>query len=138
MEPSSLQHIMLVISLLAYTGVIIWGFKKIAKILNEKEEDGMSPGLRMMMSIQNIPSSKGQSQIYKLDLSYAKVSGAIGSIAISALFVGLGYYILFALFMDNSENFTMAKKIDGLQTYFLAGAALFLPFAFEKLAEIFK
>lgn len=71
-------------------------------------------------------------------MSYAKVSGAIGSVAIAALFVGLGYYILFAMFTENAENFTLDKKIDGLQTYFLAGAALFLPFAFEKLSEIFK
>ena len=134
----SLTHFMLTISLLAYAGVIIWGFKKVAKFLNETSDREESVGLRMMMSTTAISSPTGKSKSFETDLSYAKVSGAIGSIAIAALFVGLGYYILFALFTETNESFTLATKIDGLQTYFLAGAALFLPFAFEKLAEIFN
>ena len=72
-----------------------------------------------------------------LDLSYAKVSGAIGSIAISSLFVGLGYYILYALYLEQGDTFSLKESLNGLGTYFLAGAALFLPYAFEKLSTVF-
>ena len=70
-----LDHIMLAVSLFAYTGVIVWGFAKVAKILDSKNIGSTSALINMMSTMTT--NADGEQN---LDLSYAKVSGAILSL----------------------------------------------------------
>jgi len=139
---------------LAYTYVLVWGFRSVTEVLKEPVDRGVttqgggmttpktnSAGYAMLSTPQRVKPSRNANAAPDttpppLDLSYAKVSGAIGSISIASLFVGLSYYILFGLFFGNDTDIDIGEQLEGLQIYFLAGAALFLPYAFESL--IFK
>ena len=68
------------------------------------------------------------------EASFRRVAGAIGAIGIAAAFVSMGYWVLHTLFFDIDN----LGKIQGLGTYFLAGSAMFLPYAFNQLASIFR
>ncbi|PLX45212.1 MAG: hypothetical protein C0605_01265 [Hyphomicrobiales bacterium] len=57
----------------------------------------------------------------------------IGSIGLAALFIGIGYWVLFSLFLGPDK----LEKLDHLWTFFLAGSAMFLPYAFDRLTKLF-
>ena len=143
---------------LAYSGVLIWGLKNVSSALKGSTTDGKggvqaasSPqgtGWNNMLrsrssTINGNPvttnNSGQQSANPEPDISYARVSGAIGSIAIASLFVGMSYWILYALFFGNGTGaYNIAAKINSMGGFFIVGAALFLPYAFERLSSIFK
>jgi hypothetical protein len=65
--------------------------------------------------------------------SFSRVAGALGAVGIAATFVGIGYWALHELYFGDNLG-----KISDLSTYFLAGSALFIPYAFNSLSSIFK
>lgn len=142
----------------AYTGVLIWGLKNVSSALKGSTpatQDGDGQGnatpqktgwnnmLRSRPTIDGDPAPAGgagkQPASTEPDISYARVSGAIGSIAIASLFVGMSYWILYALFFGTGTGaYDIASKINAMGGFFIAGAALFLPYAFDRLSSIFK
>ena len=69
--------------------------------------------------------------------SYSRVSGFVGSIVLAVFFWALGNVILYKA-LGTAENIAEIGRIVGsLGTYFLAGSALFLPYAFNQLKGIF-
>jgi len=138
---------------IAYTAVLIWGFKNVSAALKSTpsiqqnqatpKTSGWNNMLRSNPAIMPPPADvKGNPRAVATpepDISYARVSGAIGSIAIASLFVGMSYWILYALFFGTGTGaYDIATKINAMSGFFIAGAALFLPYAFDRLSSIFK
>ena len=142
---------------IAYTVVLIWGFKNVSAALKGPASNPQNSG-----QVNPLPQSTGwnnmlqsnsptngttpsivagtqQSVSSEPDISYARVSGAIGSIAIASLFVGMSYWLLYALFFGTGKGaYDIGSKINAMGGFFISGAALFLPSAFDRLSSIFK
>lgn len=58
----------------------------------------------------------------------------VGMLIMSAVFLGAGFFMVWALFVDPCR----LTQFEGLGTYFLSGSALFAPYAVNKLVEVFK
>ena len=67
--------------------------------------------------------------------SFSRTAGAFGAMALAASLVGISYCIIFDLFYNSGSNL---KNLQSAGWYFLAGAALFAPYAFNQLAKIFN
>jgi len=65
---------------------------------------------------------------------FSRTAGAIGAGGLAAIFVTLGYWIIYALHFDAAA----IDHLNGLSSYFMLGAALFAPYAIDKIKEIFK
>ena len=119
------QVVIMYFSLFVYTLVLIWGLRMLKssfkvegtllKLLSEDEPHPKNPK-------DNSPKP-----------SFSRLAGAVGSMGLAAVFIGIGYWVIFALF--TGEDIT---RLDGLGPYFLSGSALFAPYAFNKLARVFK
>ena len=68
------------------------------------------------------------------DEIFSRTAGAIGAGGLAAIFVTLGYWIIYALHFDPEAIY----HLNGLSNYFLLGAALFAPYAIDKVRDIFK
>lgn len=66
--------------------------------------------------------------------SSSRMTALVGSIVITAMYVGVGYYALYAVFFDRDGLSVLPDIIK----YFLTGSALFAPYAFNKLSSIGK
>ena len=68
------------------------------------------------------------------DEIFSRTAGAIGAGGLAAIFVTLGYWIIYALHFDAAA----IDHLNGLSSYFMLGAALFAPYAIDKIKDIFK
>lgn len=66
--------------------------------------------------------------------SYSRVAGLIGAVVIASFYWAVGNVILYKAFVEPDSVGTF---LSGLSTYFLAGASLFLPYAFNQLRDAF-
>ena len=65
--------------------------------------------------------------------SYSRITGLFGAVVVTSFFWAMGNVVLWYLF----EAPEMADKIiDGVWKFFILGAALFLPYAFNQLRAI--
>jgi len=69
--------------------------------------------------------------------SYSRLSGYIGSIVLACFLWAVGNYVLYASFFDPNAD-DIPKYLQSISSYFLSGAALFAPYAVNKLSTIFK
>lgn len=66
--------------------------------------------------------------------SYSRVAGFVGATVIATFFWALGNIILYKAFVAPSD---IRDLLSSLVTYFLSGASLFLPYAFNQLKSAF-
>lgn len=127
-------------TLIAYTLVIIWGTRKIGLVLKETAdvtviENGTSRTVQMAgLKSALLKENPGSEDPQDLMIDISKVSVFIGSIGLAALFIGIGYWIIFSLYLRPDGLGDVQK----LWTFFLAGSAMFLPYAFSRLSELFR
>ncbi len=67
--------------------------------------------------------------------SFSRIAGGTGAIVLACFLWALGNVVLFKSFTALSE---VATLLGGVQTYFLAGASLFAPYAFNQLRSAFR
>jgi hypothetical protein len=106
-----------ILSIVVYTGVLIWGLKMIHKSMENKLPDMLS---------EKTGSKAGTP-------SFSRLAGAVGTMGLAAALIGVGYWSIYTLFADGDLS-----RLQGLSTYFLSGSALFAPYAFNQLSGIFK
>jgi len=126
------QIIIFYLAFIVYTGVLIWGLRKIGEALSEPgqlikllSEKMKSPG--------SPPPGPTPSPSPTPEPSFSRLAGAVGAMGLAAVFIGIGYWVLYALFQNGDLS-----KLQGLGVYFLSGSALFAPYAFNQLTKIFK
>jgi len=66
--------------------------------------------------------------------SYSRVAGLLGVGALTSFFWALGNVILRQAFIDPSK---IGEIVTGCEPFFLAGSALFAPYAFNQLSSVF-
>jgi hypothetical protein len=66
--------------------------------------------------------------------SYSRAIGTIGGIVLAGFFWGICNVTLYKAFLDYTQVMPLVKGVGPL---FLAGSALFLPYAFNQLSAIF-
>jgi len=106
-------------------GVLIWGLQLVSATLRTPREDGPQPLIADALTEKNDP--KGQ-------MSFSRVAGAIGSVSLAAFMAGLGIWVFFAINGDKDE----IKRLSDLWPYMGGGAALFAPYAFNQLSNVFR
>lgn len=130
MDIETYQPIIMYVSLFIYTVVLIWGLRLISKSFKDD-------GAFLKLLSEDTPEPKENSHSNNVEPlpkpSFSRLAGAVGSMGLAAVFIGIGYWVIFALFNNVDLN-----RLDGLGTYFLSGSALFAPYAFNQLTKVFK
>lgn len=70
------------------------------------------------------------------ETSYSRVAGMIGAVVLACFVWAVGNVILYKMFVAKPEDVT--ALVASLGSYFLAGAALFAPYAVNQLGNAFK
>jgi hypothetical protein len=68
--------------------------------------------------------------------SYSRIAGAAGAIVLACFLWGLGNVILYKAF-DSGGAAAIRELLQNVGIYFLAGASLFAPYAFNQLKAAF-
>ena len=113
-------------SMAGLTIVLFLGLVVVILVMRSKSKDGKVNVVREFFS-EDAKQGPGKG-------SFSRLAGAVGAMAIAATFVGIGYWAIEALFFE-PENLDSLEK---LRVYFLVGSALFAPYAFNKLSEVFR
>ena len=130
MEPSTIQSLSYLLAVIAMTGVLIWGLKHVSRELGR-----VNPTTHRTLMAEALSEKESTGEKADEQTSFSRVAGALGAVGIAATFVGIGYWALHGLFFGTTAEL---GKISSLSTYFLSGSALFIPYAFNKISEIFK
>lgn len=126
MDQSVIKDLSYLLAVVAMTGVLIWGLKHVSRELGT-----VNPSTQRTLMADALSERAGVDE----KTSFSRVSGALGAVGIAATFVGIGYWALHGLFFGSSSDL---GKISSLSTYFLSGSALFIPYAFNRISEVFK
>lgn len=107
--------------------VLIWGLRLLSRVLFENRQSSDNTSL--------IASALTEKSAENEPTSFSRVAGSIGAVSLAAFMAGLGLWVFFAI---SDEDATMIDRLSKLSTYFLGGAALFAPYAFNQLSKVFK
>jgi hypothetical protein len=66
--------------------------------------------------------------------SFSRTAGFIGAIGMSSVFIGIGYWVTYALFFHPDQ----LGYLKSTAYYFGAGSALFFPYAFNQISRLLK
>ena len=105
--------------------VLFWGLRLVSTTLMVPRDEALKPVISEAFVEKNDPSGK---------MSFSRVAGSIGSIALASFVTGLGVWIFFAI---NDPDPTRIQKLSDLWPYIRGGAALFAPYAVNQLSSIF-
>ncbi|HLN38263.1 MAG TPA: hypothetical protein VK337_10805 [Xanthobacteraceae bacterium] len=134
----NIQYITYVLAIVALRGVLIWGLKLLSQELKKPAPNAAGKSLLgAALSEKNAQSATGGAPGPAQDQpgSFSRLAGAIGAVGIAATFVGIGYWVIYDLFDTKGADLA---NIGNLKYYFLAGSAMFLPYAFNQLSSVFK
>ncbi|MGR5550681.1 hypothetical protein [Vibrio sp. DNB22_12_1] len=135
---TTLKLISYIIANLIMTVTLLWGLRVLIKNVTHEKQNCQSI-LQQSLSEKVLPpkesvSGKPENQ---LNLgSFSRVAGSFGAMALTAATVGISYWLIYALFSENSTSISETLKSVGF--FFLAGSALFAPYAFNQLSSLFK
>ncbi|WP_051563722.1 hypothetical protein [Enterovibrio calviensis] len=123
------------------TFVLIWGLKVIIQTATHKEPNSQSL-LQQSISEKVLPQNKndsdtGDAKEHSTSIgSFSRTAGAFGAMALAAATIGISYWLIYALFCQDSES--ISESLTSVGYFFLAGSALFAPYAFNQLSSLFK
>lgn len=143
---ANLSPFIMVFTILVYTGLIVWGTQRLSLVLNGDDDgNGNKRNLDIPIEVEGentrtpepkmsgLRSALASDEGDKDQLEITKISVFLGSIGIAALFVGIGYWIVFSLFLSPEK----LQSLESIWIYFLSGSAMFLPYAFDRLSKLF-
>jgi len=132
MSPAAAQFVSFFFAITGFTCVLVWGFRKIADTMTTETERKTTVMHEMLADVPT-QGPDGQAQEPGKG-SFSRITGSIGTMALVAMFVGVSYWAIYALFFDP----TNLTSLNELGTYFLTGSAMFMPYAFNLLSKVFK
>lgn len=132
-----------VVAILAYSLILLRAAKWLAAELNRPLNPTVgatSPTIAQGMLLEKTPPAAppagGQAPSQAPTGSFSRVAGAMGAVALAALFASGGYWLLYSAFFTSSKD--MSTAITGFTTYLLAGMTMFAPYAANQFSTIFK
>jgi hypothetical protein len=114
------------LAIVVVSAILVWGLRLVSRELQKPDPTGRTLLARALSEKKNDCNSG-------TDPSFSRVAGALGAIGLASTFVGIGYWVIYQLFLGDN-----LAKLNDLGIYFLAGSALFLPYAFNQISSIFK
>lgn len=87
----------------------------------------------VLLEKKSVPLSLHESSGSK-QTSYSRVSGMVGAIVLATFLWSLGNIVLFKAIAQPDD---IGKLLENVGAFFLAGASLFAPYAFNQLKNIF-
>ncbi len=134
-QSGALLDVSYIVSVVAMTGVLVWGLKMLSRELGTVDaKTGLSYMAEALREKEPPRNARGDDGTVVSDrTSFSRVAGALGAVGLAAVFVGIGYWTLYQLHFGDDLT-----KLSALSPYFMAGAALFVPYASNKLVSIFK
>jgi hypothetical protein len=112
----------------------------VRSVLREKDVQSQPPGTQAVPSAA-VPSATGTalaaaSNDPALDnTSYSRLSGFIGSVVMACFLWAIGNIVIYQAFNESDK---ISSFMSSISTYFLTGASLFAPYAFNQLSKVFK
>jgi hypothetical protein len=107
---------------------------ELKEILSEKDPDALGARAETVTAARNASATPAETPA-PVPTSYSRTSAFLGSLVLAAMLLGTVEYALWAIFFDPggiSNNLTAVSKL------FLAGSALFAPYAFNQVGQVFK
>lgn len=106
--------------------VLFWGLRLVSATLLSTGNEASMPMIAGALTEKNDPNGK---------TSFSRVAGSIGSVGLAAFVIGLGVWVFFAL---NDEDPERVQRLSDIWPYLGGGAALFTPYAFNQLSNVFR
>jgi hypothetical protein len=129
------------IATIVMTIVLLWGLKIISWALMQSPKpiplkgEGTAPAPPQPLATTILAESPDpDTGDYKG--SFSRTAGAFGAMGMAAALVGISYWVIFDLYEDS--NGSSLGNLKNAGWYFLAGSALFAPYAFNQLSKIFN
>jgi hypothetical protein len=69
------------------------------------------------------------------ETSYSRLAGLIGAVVLATFFWAVGNVVIYRAFVAPAS---IGELLSHIGTFFLGGASLFLPYAFNQLREAFR
>ena len=113
------------LSLFMMTLTLVWGLRLVLRVLTAPRADGDC-------LLRNALSEKGPGA--EAPGSFSRIAGAFGMTGLAAVTIGIGYWLVFALFYEPAA----LPRLGEATAYFAAGGALFAPYAVNRLAGAFR
>lgn len=133
-EMKELAQPVFTFTLVVITFVLLWGLQILKGVL--LGPDPANPKRSFIASALSqksfVASADFPEKTDSCEPSSSHVGAAVGMLVLAVMLLGVGYYMLWSLFTVQSVNLATVG------TYFLAGSALFAPYALDKLSKIFK
>ncbi|MDN3578491.1 hypothetical protein QWZ03_17105 [Chitinimonas viridis] len=108
---------------------------RIAEAMSEELDAASLPAAMANPAPQATPTATDTYQLPgHLIPSASRLIGMVGLVIMAAMYVGIGYFALYAAFFSPAS----LAYIDDLAKYFLVGSALFAPYAFNQLSSMMK
>jgi len=125
------KDITYIVALVVTTSVLIWAFKIVSKALTEPMTRGGTAQEPLVYTILAEEPAKPDAPEKG---SFSRTAGIIGAIGMASVTIGIGYWVIYGLFFDTAS----LDSIKSVGWYYLAGSALFFPYAFNQIASIFN
>jgi hypothetical protein len=136
---SAAKYTIPIVAIAAGLWLIIWavgrsaqGMRTIALVVFNAPILTISVCLPFVGSLRSALQEKGPSGPIE-STSYSRVTGLFGAVIVTAFFWAMGDVILWYIFEAPEKAEAI---IDGVWKFFILGAALFLPYAFNQLRAI--
>jgi hypothetical protein len=114
------------------TAVWLFGLSRVLQWLR-KDGWNLSQALSEEAVMPTGTPAAAAAQLPPLVASASRMIALLGAVVMAAFFIGLGYWVIWALF--NGQSIEPAK--DTL-VFFLSGTALFTPYAANRISSIFQ
>jgi hypothetical protein len=124
----------LILTLFVYNVALILMFQHLLTQIDVREATSeKDPDVVLTAQIVEGDTSETPEKVYPT--SFSRLAGALGAMVLACFFWGLGNVIFYFAF----ANIGIVTQLgSALGWYFLAGSALFAPYAFKQLGQIFN
>lgn len=133
------KFITFIVALVITTVVLLRGLGMISRLLSSDGSSGKSLATEMLsekklMKSSPVPRSEEARGVNDKEIaSFSRTSGAIGTMGLAAVLVGVGYWLIYGLFYE-----AQLGVLKDAGWFFLSGSALFAPYAFNQLSGVFR
>jgi len=129
----------LIILNLATIRLLTWGLGQVnvRDVLREKDPNAAKAAMAVSLEAK-VTGSAGVATGLPLDAtSYSRVAGFVGTIVMASFLWALSNIIVYKAFVQGGTD-EIQKILSSVGSFFLAGASLFAPYAFNQIKSAFQ
>jgi hypothetical protein len=129
----------LIIFNLAIIRLLVWGLGQVSArdILREKDPSAAKAAAAAPREAKTTGVGGEATELLPDATSYSRVAGFVGMIVMASFLWAIGNIIIYKAFVQGGSD-EIQKFLSSIGSFFLAGAALFAPYAFNQLKSAFQ